>query len=292
MDKDLGAKLSTGMRGVPINSKFVFCLFALVFVASSGGHLDSHDGKIYYLITEGIVHDNSLKIRLDQPSADRLDLDLITIVLQQYENQFLDSSTHSTSICASEWARHVRYCNSYDPQADVSPADLPWQSFYTASPPLLPIIGAPFYALEQHVGFHAQIVPWLVNPLILAATATVLFRLSHAIFNSRSRSLVLSVAFGICSFVWPYGDTFFLQPLAGLLLVLAVYLAYINIGRDSTALSLVAGISAVSVIFAHAGSIIFVPGLLAFSILSNLHHRKKSTHSAWGLPRWSGFRPP
>ena len=251
-----------------VGAKSVFCFFALVFLASNGGHTDHWDGKIYYMISESIVQNGSLELRRDLPSADLLEFDVDLIIALQHQHQ-----NPGEEVCLAGWDFDAGTCHPHELQDDWADPDLP-DAIYTTAPPLLPLLGAPLYAAERLVGMPGQLAPFLLNPLILAGTAAVLFRLSYEIFRSRAKAFVLALAFGVCSFAWPYGDTFLLQPIAGLLLVLAVYLAYTSSGRGGILLPALAGAAAVGVIFGHSASVIFVPGLVAFFALSNRDWKK------------------
>lgn len=245
-----------------VGTKSVFLFFALVFFASSGGHADTWDGKVYYLMSENIVTNGSLEIRRDLPLVDVLHFDVGYLFVYMLEWQ-----DPGYQACAGGWDFEAKKCNPHELQESLEP-DLP-DAIYTPAAPLLPVLAAPLYAAERLVGMPGQLVPFIANNLILAATAAVLFRLSYEIFRSKPKAFVLSLAFGVCSFAWPYQDTFFLQPIAGLLLVLAVYLACLSSKRGGLMLSALAGVAAGSVILGHTASLIFVPGLAAFFVVSN-----------------------
>ena len=248
-------------------TRAVFCFFALVFLASSGGHTDTWDGKVYYLVSENLVLNGSLEIRRDLPSADALNFDVDYLFVYMLEWQNPDNQA-----CAGGWDFAAKRCNPHELQENLDPV-LP-DAIYTAAPPLLPVLAAPLHAAEQLAGMPGQIVPFFTNPLILAATAAVLFRLSYEVFRSKPKAFVLALAFGVCSFAWPYQDTLFMQPIAGLLLVLAVYLAHLGSRRGGLLLPVLAGIAAGSVVLGHASSVIFVPGLAAFFVLSSRSWKK------------------
>ena len=234
----------------------------MVFLASNGGHTDHWDGKIYYMVTENIVLNGSLEVHRDLPSANMLGFDIDYIIALSHDFQ-----NPGDAVCLAGWDFEAKRCHPHELQDNWANPELP-DSIYTTTPPLLPILGAPLYVVEQMVGMPGQLVPFLVNPLILAATATVLFRLSYDIFRSKAKAFVLALAFGVCSFAWPYGDTFLLQPIAGLLLVLTVYLSHLGSKRGYL-LPVLAGIAAGGVVFGHTSNIIFVPGLAAFFVLSS-----------------------
>lgn len=249
-------------------TKSVFCFFAIVFLASSGGHTDTWDGKLYYMVSENIVKNGSLELPRDRASADTLEFDIDYAIAIQYEIQ-----NPGEIVCLAGWDFAARTCNPHEQQQDWADPALP-DSIYTAAPPLLPILGALPYAAERAAGMPGQLAPFLTNPLILAATAAVLFKLADQIFRSRPKAFVLALAFGVCSFAWPYVDTFLAQPIAGLLLVLAAYLAQASSARNGVALSALSGIAAAGVVLGHTANIIFVPGLAAFFVMSNRGWKK------------------
>ena len=246
----------------------VFCFFALVFLASSGGHTDTWDGKNYYAVSENVAQNGSLELRRDLASADAIEFDVDFAIAIMHEIQ-----NPGEIVCLAGWNFETGACNPHEMQEDWADPYLP-EAIYTATPPLLPVLAAPLHTAERAAGVTGQLVPFFANPLILAATAAVLFKLSDFVFRSRSKAFVLALAFGVCSFAWPYGDTFFAQPIAGLTLALAAYLACASSARGSAALPTLAGIAAVGTIFGHTANVIFVPGLVAFFVMTNRGWKK------------------
>ena len=250
-----------------VGTKSVFCFFALVFLASSGGHTDTWDGKNYYMVSENVAQNGSLEMLRDFASADALEFDVDYAIAIQYELQ-----NPGEAVCLAGWNFETRTCNPHEMQEDWADPALP-DAIYTATPLLLPILAAPLHVAERAAGMPGQLVPFFTNSLILAATAAVLFNLSDLVFRSRSKAFVLALAFGVCSFAWPYVDTFLAQPMAGLLLVLAAYLACVS-ARGGPALSALAGAAAIGTVFGHTANVIFVPGLVAFFVMSNRSWKK------------------
>ena len=246
----------------------MFCFFALVFLASSGGHTDTWDGKNYYAVSENFAQSGSLELRRDLASAEAIEFDVDFAIAIMYEIQ-----NPGEAVCLAGWNLETKACNPHEQQEDWADPYLP-EAIYTATPPLLPVLAAPLHAAERAAGMPGQLVPFFANPLILAATAAVLFQFSYLIFSSRAKAFVLALAFGVCSFAWPYGDTFFAQPIAGLLLVLAAYLAWASSARGGLVLPALAGAAAVGTVFGHTASVIFVPGLVAFFVMSNRGWKK------------------
>ena len=251
-----------------VGTKSVFCFFALVFLASSGGHTDTWDGKVYYAVSENVAQNGSLELRRDLASADAIEFDAGFAILIYHSVQNPDKV-----LCMAGWDPEAKTCNPHEQQEDWADPALP-DAVYTPVSPLLPILAAPLHAAERAAAMPGQLVPFFANPLILAATAAVLFQFSLLIFGSRPKAFVLALAFGVCSFAWPYGDTFFAQPIAGLLLVLAAYLAWASSARGGLVLPALAGVAAMGTVFGHTASVIFVPGLAAFFVMANRGWKK------------------
>ena len=135
-----------------VGTKSVFCFFAAVFLASSGGHTDHWDGKIYYMISESVVRNGSLEIHRDLPAADILDFDIDYQIVLSHSFQNPDDM-----ICPAGWDFEAERCNPHELQDDWADPKVP-DSIYTSAPPLLPILGAPLYAAEQLAGMPGQLV--------------------------------------------------------------------------------------------------------------------------------------
>lgn len=106
-------------------------------------------------------------------------------------------------------------------------------------------------------------VPWLptratlmlFNPLVLTATALMLFRFT-VLMGYRPRSgLVVALSFGLATFALAYAKSLFGEPLAGLLVLIIVMALHAprsarNLIVAGAALGLLAGINTVYVVFA------------------------------------------
>ena len=272
---------------VRTGSKSTFVFFAAVFLASSGGHTDTTDGKIYYMVAESVVDNGSLQIYRGAPSIFThwaVDTEWITVNQwdrQNHDNQacldgagagFGSCDRYVRTACSADQVAagvdaHGGSCSSYEPVPD---------SIYTTAAPLLPLAGAPLVALERHAGLQAQLAPMLVNSLALAASASLLFALSRDVFRSPRMGLVLALAFGVCSFAWPYVDTFFPHPLTVLMVTLSMYLSHRSRGGGPLT-ALLAGTASVAAVFTHSSAVILVPGLAAFALASC---RKNKVHVA------------
>jgi hypothetical protein len=82
--------------------------------------------------------------------------------------------------------------------------------------PGLPVVASPLYWLAQQ--FHRlnniQTV-MLLNPLVTAATAGVLFAISRLLGYSKVGSAFAALTFGLATLAWPYARTLYREPLVG-----------------------------------------------------------------------------
>src|SRR5207244_9394013 len=87
---------------------------------------------------------------------------------------------------------------------------------YNARSLLLAAIAVPFYyaAIIFSVS-PITVVALFVNSMIISLTSVVIFCFSLEIYRSKKIAFALSLIFSLCSFVWPYNNTFFPQPLQG-----------------------------------------------------------------------------
>lgn len=126
----------------------------------------------------------------------------------------------------------------------------------------------------DHVG-RMQALFWL-NICYTALTALVLYGLLLQLGGSRKHAVIAGMAFGVGTLVWPYAKTFFREPLAMLLLTLAVYfLVLATKWRRRLWVRIVAGIGAlVCASGALLTKVLLVAVLPAMIVLIWLRHKK------------------
>jgi len=91
------------------------------------------------------------------------------------------------------------------------------------------LLALPLYALGALAGalgpaaeeYAARLAVGALNGPVTAATAAVLALWSRRLGASRGWALALALLYGFCTFAWPYARTFFSEPLAALLLLVA-----------------------------------------------------------------------
>jgi hypothetical protein len=234
-------------------------------ILTSGGHFDWWDGTEAFLVTESMALKNTAKLDPTVPSVKELGFYVNYTV---YANKAIQSGNNT------------------------DPSNVALEPVYTVRSLLLSALGIPFY----YLGFVLNISPittvaLLFNPLIISLTAVVIFCTSVEVHRSKKIAFLLSLVFSVCSFVWPYNSTFWVQPLQALTLALSVYLLIrtqhydggylchytdIKLNHKRFFFSASAGFFLGLSIFAHPTSLIFVPAFLIFSFFRVMRHNLKS----------------
>lgn len=90
------------------------------------------------------------------------------------------------------------------------------------------ILAAPLYALARSTpNVNNLQAAMLVNPIVTALTAAVLYLIGRQLTDSVRRAAALAYVFGLATLAWPYSRTFLREPLLGLLFAAAL-LAYLK----------------------------------------------------------------
>jgi hypothetical protein len=240
----------------------VFVFFFLINVISSGGHLDWWDGTEAFLVTESMVLEQTAKLDPAVPSVKDLGFNVNYTV---YANTALQGGNTS------------------------DPSSVTLEPVYTVRSLLLSAAAVPFYYAA--IVFSASpvvTVGLFVNSLFISLTAVIIFCICIEVQRSSKISFALSLIYCVCSFVWPYNATFWVQPLQGLLLVSSVYFILLTSHRNHSFLCnyvlerkrrsfLFAGLAGLSLglsVFAHPTSLILIPAFLVYSFFSVMRHQK------------------
>jgi Dolichyl-phosphate-mannose-protein mannosyltransferase len=223
------------------NSKLIFMVFGfflLINLASAGGHLDGFDGVQIFLLAESMALKHSVKL------YSSLNPDLPSMTKLFYKNP--------------------RPYNLVDPFAPT------YKPTYSERSHLLAAIAVPFYYAALILSASPiTVVALFVNPIIISLTSVVIFCFSLEIYRSKKIAFVLSLIFGVCSFILPYNNMFEPNPLQGLCIVTAAYFIYVSAKRISDQSIYFAGLAGLFLgfsVFAHPDSIIVIPGFIAYSI--------------------------
>jgi hypothetical protein len=240
----------------------VFIFFFLINVISSGGHLDWWDGTEAFLVTESMVLKQTAMLDPAVPSVKDLGFNVSYTV---HANTALQRGNTS------------------------NPSSVTLEPVYTVRSLLLSAAALPFYYAA--VIFSASPVVTIglfVNSLFISLTAVIIFCICIEVQRSNKIAFAMSLIYCVCSFVWPYNATLWVQPLQGLLLVSSAYFILLTSHRNHSFLcnyvlerkrrSIVfAGLAGLSLglsVFAHPTSLIFIPAFLVFSFFSVMRHQK------------------
>ncbi len=248
----------------------VLGFFLLLNVASSGGHFDWIDGVEAFLVAESMVLKHSAKLYPDLPSIEKL----------HYPVHYLMPINKA-----------LQTGKPYDPNIPIGPV-------YLVRSLLLSAIAVPFYYAAIVLSIPPlPLVGIFVNSLLISLISLIIFCFSFEIYGSKKIAFILSLIFGVCSFVWPYHSTLWSQPLQALCLIASAYFIYLSLHRhssfichytrfsedknhgkkDTTKGIYFAGLGGLFLglsVFAHPNSLILIPGFIANSILFMRHNRR------------------
>lgn len=134
--------------------------------------------------------------------------------------------------------------------------------------PLQILLAAPLYWLAHHIpGIGLGHTGWLFNVMIGALAGGCLFLYGRTLGYSQRASLAAALAFGGGTIIWAYSKTFFREPLALLMIVLAAWQAErwraSGYRRPGALVALLLAI--VGVILAKATAILALPALVVIA---------------------------
>ncbi|MEO8612583.1 MAG: hypothetical protein ABI690_32100 [Chloroflexota bacterium] len=134
----------------------------------------------------------------------------------------------------------------------------------SAAEPLQPILATPLFWIAQHlpnIGLAHAV--WLFNVLICALAGGVFFLYALALGYSETTAVIGSLLLGFCTIIWPYSKTFFREPLALLLILLAALFIerWRSSGYRSIILFVAAGLALVGAWLSKEAVIFAIPAL-------------------------------
>jgi hypothetical protein len=239
----------------------VFSFFLIVNLASNGGHFDQWDGVETFLVTESMVLKHSAKLHPDVPSIEKLLFNIRYTVWANKELQTGKTYNYST---------------------------MQLEPVYTLRSLFLSAVAVPFYYAATIFSISPiSLVAILVNSLIISLTSLLIFCFSLEIYDSKKIAFILSLIFGLCSFVWPYITSLWPQPLQALCIIASAFFIYMSLhhhfsficqySRPKNKGIYFAGLGGLFLglsVFAHPTSAIVIPGFIVYSIFSMKSNRK------------------
>jgi hypothetical protein len=169
------------------------------------------------------------------------------------------------------------------------PSSVTLQPVYTVRSLLLSAAAVPFYYAALNFSASPVVTVGLfANSLFISLTAVIIFCICIEVQRSNKVAFAMTLIYCVCSFIWPYSATFWVQPLQGLLLVSSAYFILLTShSNDSFLCSYIlerkmksffhAGLAGLFLglsVFAHPTSLIFVPAFLIYSFFSVMRHQK------------------
>ena len=111
---------------------------------------------------------------------------------------------------------------------------MPLRPMYTVRSLLLSAAAVPFYLVASLFSISPiPIIALFFNSMIISLISVVIFLFSIEIFSSKKVAFVLSLIFGVGSFIWPYHTSFWSMPLQALCLISATYFIYKSLHYNS-----------------------------------------------------------
>ena len=231
----------------------IFSFYFLIYLASAGGHPDSFDGVTYFLMSENLALHGAPTLNIHSPSAQDLGFDV---------HQYIRIRASLDAWPA--WQKHAPDMRFGDFRDDYL-KKVNWESFYAGGYLVLPFLAAPLYviAIILHIPPTAFVFLF-TNSIIIASSATVMFMLGKEMFKSERIGFVLSLIFGVTSFIWPYISSFFSNPLAILFFMLSMYFILRQKNENRNTYSLLAGITLGLSFLSHLESLLLLPPMLIY----------------------------
>ncbi|HEY3241235.1 MAG TPA: hypothetical protein VGL92_16850, partial [Acidimicrobiia bacterium] len=130
------------------------------------------------------------------------------------------------------------------------------------------VVGLPFYAVGQGaahlVGAEERdavmrMFVMFTNSAVTAAIAVVVFLLAAQLGASRRSSVALALIYALGTMAWSHAKTFFSEPLAALLVAVAVLLAFRATEHDRPSLAAWSGLAAGAALLARVSTGLFPP---------------------------------
>lgn len=225
----------------------VFVFFFFIYLTSGGGHLDGYDGIVYFLITENIIYENSIKIDPASPSLEELKFDL---------------------------RNYVRF------HGEISAAEItddePIPKVYVNYALLLSAFAVPIYltaiVFEQN---PINFVPYFTNAIVISLTNLVVFAFALHIYKSKGIAFALSLFLGVTSFVWAYTSSMFTQPILGLCAISTVFFLFLHEKNKIKHGEIISGILLGCILLAHPTGIFLIPGIFVYAVFSLRKNKTK-----------------
>ena len=194
-------------RNVTTNYLVVFTFFFIINLVTSGGHLDLWDGMVTFMITESMALKHTAQLHPEIPRISNAKAEDIVNTMLEYEIGNYKAVTGKYH----EWVSLSK----------------PVEPVFSSRSLLLPAVAVPVYLFAWLLSIDpVSTIGISVNSLIITLTALVIFCFSLDLYSSRRIAFLLGLIYTFSSFVLPYNNTLFPQPLQGLCIISAAFFLY------------------------------------------------------------------
>ncbi len=184
-----------------------FVFFLIINLITSGGHTDMWDGMVTFLITESMVLKHTAQLHPEIPS-------IANVSETNRVNVMLNYEVGNYKVLTGKYAEWLSQSTPVEP-------------VFTSRSLLLPAIAVPFYFAAFLLSMDALLLVTLfVNSVIISLTGLVIFAFALDLYGSRRIALILGLIFVGCSFILPYNNSLFPQPLQALCIISGIFFLY------------------------------------------------------------------
>ncbi|MEJ7642676.1 MAG: hypothetical protein WKF36_10880, partial [Candidatus Nitrosocosmicus sp.] len=244
----------------------IFAFFFFINIASSGGHLDQWDGMEAFFVTESMVLKHTAKLDPSVPSVKETNFNV------------------TYTVNANTWLQTGK-----GPDTNNTTLEPVLEPVYTVRSLLLSASAVPFYYLSLLLSIPPlATIGLLVNSMFISLICVIVFCFSLDIHGSKKVAFLLSVIIGVCSFLWPFNTTFWMQPLQALTLISSAYFIYKSLHYNKPLMchytvlkhdkgGFFAGLGGLCLglsVFSNPTSTVFVPAFVIYSIYAMRHNKK------------------
>ena len=181
---------------------FVFVFFFIINLMASGGHIDMWDGMVTFMITESMALKQTAELHPEIPSISLANPSDMVHTMMDYE-------VGNYKVLTGKYYDWISSLKHLEP-------------VFSSRSLLLPAIAVPAYLLASLLSLNpVSVIGISVNSLIISLTSLVIFCFSLDLYGSRRIAFILGLVFVGCSFILPYNNTLFPQPLQGLCIITA-----------------------------------------------------------------------
>jgi hypothetical protein len=165
------------------------------------------DGMVTFLITESMVLKHTAQLHPEIPSiASASETNRVNVMLNYEVGNY--------KVLTGKYAEWLSRSTPVEP-------------VFTSRSLLLPAISVPFYFAAILLSMDALLLVTLfVNSVIISLTGLVIFAFALDLYGSRRIAFIVGLIFVGCSFILPYNNSLFPQPIQALCIISGIFFLY------------------------------------------------------------------